>query len=61
MVTLKEQLMQERNDARREKARLDHETVSRLSFPCNQRSVFFQTTTSNQHREQEKVNGLLKK
>ena len=34
MVALKEQLMQERNDARREKARLDNETVRRVSIPA---------------------------
>jgi hypothetical protein len=61
-MALKERLMQERNEARLEKVRLEEETVSNLISYFNHIFNFLsQVVTSKRYDEQEKANQLLKK
>ncbi len=63
IMVLKERLMQERNEARQEKVRLEEEIVSRLLFffIFAIHHYLYQTATTKRYDEQEKANQLLKK
>jgi hypothetical protein len=62
MMALKERIMQERNDARKEKARLEGEIVSNLfSFLNHGIHSLRQATTTKQYDEQDTANQILKK
>lgn len=63
-MALKERLMQERNEARQEKVRLEEEIVRSsifISITSSHFLLFSQVVTSKRHDEQEKANQLLKK
>jgi hypothetical protein len=61
-MALKERLMQERNEARQEKVRLEEEIVCNLfSFFNSLINYHSQADTSKRYDEQEKENQLLKK
>jgi len=61
-MALKESLMQERNEARQEKVRLEEEIVSHLiHFLIIIINFLFQIVTTKRYDEQEKANQLLKK
>jgi hypothetical protein len=61
-MALKESLMQERNEARQEKVRLEEEIVSHLiHFLILIINFLSQIVTTKRYDEQEKANQLLKK
>jgi hypothetical protein len=61
-MSLKEQLMQERNEARQEKVRLEEEIVRNLSLFFNLIINYHsQVVASKRYDEQERENQLLKR